>query len=201
MANPHSSPRILLVEGRDDKHVIQHLSHRSESMPSFDIKDTDGIDQLLDIFEVEIDHKEKIVGIVLDANEDLKARWRAVTGRLGRIDSPAQPQRAGTIIDGKPRVGIWLMPNNQSCGELEDFVAAMIPDDDPVWPLSEQYIDGIPKKCRAFKSKKTVRAKVHAWLATREEPRKMGAAIRAQDVNIDGEDAISFVQWLRDLFE
>ena len=77
----------------------------------------------------------------------------------------------------EPRVGIWLMPNNKVPGELEEFVASMIPDGDPVWPLAKDYVDRIPTKHRKFSDRKILRAKVHSWLATRTEPRKMGAAI------------------------
>ena len=36
------------------------------------------------------------------------------------------------------------MPDNQSTGELEDFIQRLIPADDAVWPRAEGYIDGIP---------------------------------------------------------
>lgn len=70
----------------------------------------------------------------MDANDDLDARWSAVANRLRaeNIEVPSSPERTGTIIDSKPRVGIWLMPNNTSPGELENFVSEMIPNDDPV---------------------------------------------------------------------
>ena len=126
----------------------------------------------------------------------------AVATQLRKADivAPEEPDPAGTIIDGAPRVGIWLMPNNQASGELEDFVARMIPTNDTVWPLSEKYVDGIPKDARKFKPGKTLRAKVHSWLATREAPRKMGAAIGAGDLNVAAPEAVRFVEWLRRLF-
>lgn len=92
------------------------------------------------------------------------------------------------------------MPDNESSGELENLVAGMIPAGDAVWPLSLAYIDGIPPGDRKFAEGKTLRAKVHAWLATREEPRKMGAAIRARDLNAGVPAAVQLVDWLRRLF-
>ena len=91
------------------------------------------------------------------------------------------------------------MPDNGSTGELEDFVSRMLPGGDPVWPLSESYIDGIPEASRKFK-KKAHRAKVYAWVATRAQPGRMGAAIKAGDLEVDGELAVSFLDWLRRLF-
>ena len=92
------------------------------------------------------------------------------------------------------------MPNNMSSGELEDFVAAMIPKGDPVWPLSEAYVDDIPVADRKFKPGKTLRAKVHSWLATREEPRLMGSAVKAQDFDVTVPYVVTLVDWLRDLY-
>ena len=110
------------------------------------------------------------------------------------------PQQTGTLIDGTirtPRIGIWLMPDNEAPGELEDFVAEMIPDDDPIWPQSKRYIDCIPEGDRRFTEKKTQRARIHAWLATREDPRQMGAAIGAGDLRVEGRLSTDFAEWLR----
>jgi len=150
------------------------------------------------------------MGILLDADESPADRWRDVTERLNRLrqeehfslpELPDHPRSAGTIVEGTLRVGIWLMPDNKSTGELEDFVATMIPDTDPVWPLSEQYIDDIPCQQRKFKTQKAQKAKVHAWLATREYPRPMGRAIEAGDLNTSAASATVFVDWLRELFK
>ena len=76
----------------------------------------------------------------------------------------------------------------------------MIPENDPVWPRSQAYIDGIPASDRKFSDGKTLRAQVHSWLATREAPRKMGAAIGAQDLTVDTRAVTRLVEWLRRLF-
>ncbi len=110
------------------------------------------------------------------------------------------PTPCGTIVDGEPRVGVWLWPDNGSCGEIEDFVAGMIPCTDPVWPRSKCYINSIPVEQRPFSEGKIARAQVYAWLAAREKPRRMGTAIRAGDLDISGELATRFARWLENLF-
>ena len=199
-----NNDRVLLVEGPNDKHVVRHLRNRHQEIPEFCIRDKGGIEELLEDIGLEIlAPSRKAIGILVDANDDLDARWNAVANRLREenIEVPSSPELTGTIIDSNPRVGIWLMPNNTSPGELENFVSEMIPDDDPVWPLSEGYIDGIPEADRKFTEKKILRAKIHAWLATREDPRQMGAAIRARDLHVDGTLSRAFANWLRKLFE
>ena len=92
------------------------------------------------------------------------------------------------------------MPDNVSAGELEDFIQRLVPDDDAVWPRAQQYVDDIPVAARKFAPGKTLRAQIHAWLATRAEPRKMGAAIGVGDLNATDPLATQFVDWLQRLF-
>ena len=199
-----NNDRVLLVEGPDDEHVVRHLRNRHQAMPEFCIRNKEGIAKLLEDIGLEIlAPSRKAVGILVDANDDLDARWSAVADRLREenIEVPSNPELTGIIIDSTPRVGIWLMPDNTSPGELENFVSKMIPGDDPVWPRSEDYIDSIPKTDRKFTEKKILRAKIHAWLATRENPRQMGAAIGARDLHVDGTLSTAFANWLQRLFE
>lgn len=75
-----------------------------------------------------------------------------------------------------------------------------MPAGDPVWPRAQRYIDDIPVADRKFTTGKALRAMIHAWLATRAEPRKMGAAIGAGDLLATHPLAQQFVRWLRLLF-
>ena len=200
-----SESHALIVEGTDDFHAATHIWRRhanADLSPHISVKG--GIDNLLTAIEGEIKTPgRQALGIIVDADDDLSARWQAVAGRLGDegIQTPSSPDPDGTIIvaEGFPRVGIWLMPDNISAGELEDFISKMIPDDDPVWPLSADYIDGIPPAHRKFSASKETRAKVHAWLAARENPRPMGLAIRARDLEIGGALCQRFIAWLDNL--
>ena len=214
---------VLLVEGPDDKHVVLHLCNRcpsfsvekssedehvvrlypSQPTSAFSISDKGGIDQLLGAISLEIKTpSRKAIGILVDANNDLNTRWNDVTNRLRKanIQAPPSPQPTGTIIDGQPRVGIWLMPDNASTGELEDFVMQMIPEGDPVWPRAKRYIEEIPQADRRFPEVKTRRAELYAWLASRENPRQMGSAIGSHDLKVDGHLCKNFLDWLKALF-
>ena len=201
------SDRVLLVEGQDDKHVVLHLCRRNESMPAFFISDKDGIDPLLDSISPEIKVSgRKSLGILVDANDEPANRWKAVRSRLQKFDLylPEEPDLDGTILfavsPAVPRLGIWLWPDNQCPGELEDFVQTMIPSKDPVWPRSEEYIDRIPEPDRKFPPGKEMKAKIYAWLATTETSGRMGTAIGAQMLDVDGPLALKFADWLRRLF-
>ncbi len=207
-ASPESRSQLLLVEGPDDKHVVLHLCRRNDLNLTFDVSDRGGVDEVLVAIRAEIKASGRTtLGILVDANDDREARWRAVTDRLRNegVQVPTTIPAEGVIIEQMPqerlpRVGVWLMPDNASAGELEDFVAAMIPEGDPVWPRSKGYVADIPEGDRKFTEGKTRRAEVHAWLAVREAPRRMGAAIGTQDLAVDVPVCRTFVDWLRRLF-
>lgn len=169
--------------------------------------------ELLKLIPSEVNRPEiEVLGIITDANDDIYARCDSIKHRLsvaGINLATEFPKYEGTIencivaFDGENertiRIGIWIMPDNQSNGELEDFIAEMIPKNDSVWPRSQNYIDDIPQKDRDFKDKKITRAKVYAWLATRKDPVLMGTAISAKHLKTDVQMCLDFKEWLRKL--
>lgn len=172
-------------------------------MPDFSISDKNGFPNLKAAISPEIKVPGRTaLGILVDANDDCNARWQAIDHHLRQaaVNAPTHATPTGTVVEGRPRVGIWLMPNNRSAGELEDFIERLMPTNDPIWPKARRYIDGIPAADRKFATGKILRAEIHAWLATRAAPRKMGAAIGAGDLNATHPLATQFVDWLRRLF-
>ena len=205
MAGELPSKRVLLVEGVDDKHVVKHLREHPNhpGVPQFEISSKEGYSNLEAAISPEIKAPGRVaVGVLADANDHPDRRWQAISERLRRanLEPPPALEPDGTIIEGTPRVGIWLMPDNISAGELEDFIERLVPPGDPVWPLAQAYINGITTADRKFSDGKVQRARIHAWLAARKEPRKMGAAVGAGDLDVTVPLAATFTTWLRELF-
>ncbi len=209
--DPRPSDPLLLVEGPNDKHVIRHLSERCDPTLNFAIQDYEGIEGVIEHISGHIDEPGRpAVGIMVDADNIPLQNWNRVCGQIRSAQHPVspipvQPDPAGTVIpedpaSGSPRVGIWVMPDNASIGELEGFVADMIAADDRVWPLARRYVNQIPFVERRFADTKTLRAQIHAWLATREDPRQMGLAIRTRDLEINSPLCQRFLAWLNRLF-
>ena len=199
-----TEPRVLLVEGPNDKHVVWQISNRYPALPDFYIREQNGVNAVLDSIGPElIVPGRQALGILVDADDSLQSRWDEITYQLREegITPPPSPGVDGTIIsDGNPRVGVWLMPDNSANGELEEFVAEMIPAGDPVWPLAQDYINGIPSDARKFPDGKSLRAQIYAWLSARADPRQMGSAIGTHDLLVNGELCQKFVTWLTRLF-
>ena len=195
--------KLLLVEGVDDKHVVEHLRRKLVPDLAFCCRSAGGCDPLLKAIPLEMRPDERnALGILMDANADVSARWQAIGDRFrgGNVTLPDQPEDGGTVIDGDLRVGVWLMPDNSTPGELENFVAELVPKDDPVWPLAERFIDNIPGADRQFSRSKELCAKLHAWLATKGEPLMMGAAIGTGSLDATAPAARRLADWLEALF-
>ena len=195
-----TSDRVLLVEGPDDEHVVAHMYDRSGLERNFSIVQKGGFSDLSKSIPVELAVPGRLVlGAVVDANDDPAARWQAVRDRCERrsIVLPGHPDPEGVVMEGRPRVGVWLMPDNQSPGQLEDLVAAMIPAEDVVWRLAQEFVDRIPERERP---RPTIKAQVHAWLAARAAARPMGSAIGTGHLDASSPAAIRFINWLQHLF-
>ena len=221
---PSTGGGILMVEGQDDKHMVWQLCRRNSTKfsvtrngndlfvavnsqtKSFGILEQGNQDRVINAIRQQVmASNPQPVGILIDIDGDLKECWNKVTKGFDRtgVNLPPFPMATGTIIPEQgflPRIGIWLMPDNRSPGEMEDFVKGMIPHNDPVWPASESYIDSIQPSYRKFIPEKTDKAKVYAWLAARKDPGRAGAAIGANDLQVNGQLCQLFLSWLARLF-
>lgn len=205
-----SARSILLVEGKNDQHVIWALCERHRIQETFAVEEIGGIDRLLEDIPVRLkaDHYElPALGIVVDADQDLQSRWDAVLHQIaqaGYQNLPARPEANGLIVSqgNKPKVGVWLMPDNQLPGMLENFVAHLIPEDDLLTPKLETCLEEIEQSgLNRYKPVHRPKAFIHAWLACQDEPgRPMGQAITAHVLNHDKPIAAAFVNWLNRLF-
>ena len=201
----------IIFEGPDDKHVVMNLlfNHNHHGQPlceHFEDKIKDGIDNLLDTLKEELGATDLgCLGIVLDADTNLASQWARVTHVLdeyGCSDVPPVPNPEGTIVetnDGKT-IGIWVMPDNQNSGALEDFVGALIGEEDSLWPRAKESVNGIPEGERRFKETYLSKAQVHTWLAWQEEPgTRMGETFRKKYLDPEHPQAKAFVNWIKQL--
>jgi len=206
---------LLLVEGSEDAHVLHHLRKRhqipEETFTIRPSKDDGGIDALLGTLPTQLKANDlERLGIVVDADTDLDARWAAVRNILlqaGGVDIPAAPDPGGTIVtierpDRTLRVGVWIMPDNVIRGMLEDFVTCLVPANDTLWPRAVNCVVQIPESERRFSPAHQAKAHIHTWLAWQEEPgRPMGQAITKRYLDAEAESAQRFIAWIRRLFD
>lgn len=145
--------KILLVEGNDDKHVLKHIcGERGVGM--LEVKPQGNVQRLLENLPVRLKESNvEALGVVIDADTDLTARWQSLRDRLttaGYPTVPVQPAPTGTILPPPsdsllPRVGVWIMPDNQTKGILEDFLYFLVPTGSLLFSHVESRVAGIPE--------------------------------------------------------
>lgn len=202
----------LLVEGNDDQHVIWALCEKHNVPETFDVIDCESVENVLKSLEVRLrlaDNNSRI-GVVMDADTSLKSRWDSFVSILkhtGKYDCDALnlPQD-GLVLEPTdktyPKVGIWLMPDNNQNGMLEDFMMALAKPDDALMKKSEEVLTDLETKgIQKYKPVHRSKAKIHTYLAWQDVPgRPMGQAIIANILNSDSDMAVKFADWLKELF-
>ena len=205
-----ASKRVLMVEGPDDEHVVKHICGEHQLGKIETIHPYGGKASLLESLGTRLKESDVVaLGILLDADTDLFACWQSVADRLkqaGYTGIPALPSPDGTIIAAPPhsllpRVGIWLMPDNQANGILENFLRFLVPEGDSLFAHVEYAIESIPPKQCRFSELKKPKAMIHTWLAWQEEPGKpYGQAISARYLDPHLPAADIFATWLQRTF-
>jgi hypothetical protein len=204
---------ILLVEGPDDEHVIKHLCG-NRSGPILEVKQHGGIDRLLETLHLrlrEANGDGDTVGVVVDADTDLSARWQSLRSRLihaGYQGIPQIPNPGGAIVEPPadphsllPQVGVWIMPDNRTTGILEDFLRLLVPENSRLFAHVEASVRSIPAGERRFSAVAEPKALIHTWLAWQQEPGKpLGTAITAGFLDADAPEVTELVTWLNRLF-
>lgn len=211
--------RLLLVEGYNDQYVLRGLlrqnaipcaiPRRDKEADAFDtdvivIDQAGSVERLFERLEVTLDDGDLMqLGVVVDADTNVAARWEALCGiftRFGGVDLPKTPTPAGTLIVLQQPyrvlpVGVWIMPDNQVPGILENFVSFLIPDAElPLWQKAQECVDSILPEQRHFSEVDVPKAQVHTWLAWQKEPgQPLGIAMTARYLDANAPNALRLV--------
>lgn len=210
------TPHLLVVEGKNDCHVITHLAAQNGLESSFGIWQGDNDAGAVDGFAgflAASGSRPTILGIVVDcdSSEDghrvaSERRWTQIAKTLASYpyQFPPSPLQTGTILDqmgGHPRIGVWLMPDNKREGAIEDFLLQLVP------PAAVAFARECAKAAKAqdfgdYKLVHESKAAAHTYLAWQDEPgRPLGSGVRQRSFDANSPAAHPFIQWLRDLFQ
>lgn len=207
---------LLLVEGNDDFHVIHSLC-KQFSIPvrnlenpksgSFSVKDCKGINELLEQIPVLYKSSSQLstIGIIVDADVDLLSRWESIRNLLiglGFVSPDELPINGLIVINGNLKVGVWIMPNNNLNGMLEDFISFLIPSDDKLLPFINDSLEAIEKQTlNKYSAIHRSKAVIHSWLAVQEDPgTPLGQGITKRYLTTDEETCRCLINWIDNLF-
>jgi len=207
---------LLLLEGNDDFHVIHSLCKQS-GVPirnlenptggNFSCIDCKGIDGLLEQIEVRFKSSPLIttIGVIVDADINLKNRWESLKVIISNLafTPPENIPPTGLILNHQNlRMGVWIMPNNNLNGMLEDFISFLVPKDDKLLPIVYSTLLNIEQEnLNKYSLIHKAKAVIHSWLSWQGDPgTPMGLAITKRYLTTDNESCKLLINWLNELF-
>ena len=200
MEDTASSKRLFLLEGRTDWIIVEAVLERLRIL-NVNLVNCNGIENLLNDLPALIKESDmRSIGIIVDASNSLEQRWQSIRDKLIRsdleIELPKTPCHCGTVQEfGDQVIGIWVMPDNQKPGVLEDFFAELIPKDD-VWELACDFVERAMGKGIPVNESKS---KVYTWLSIVAPGMQMGTAFKANKIEFDTTNYKNFENWIKAL--
>ncbi|MDR1383899.1 MAG: hypothetical protein LBJ67_08665 [Planctomycetaceae bacterium] len=196
----------LLVEGNDDKHVVFSLCQKYNIPKNFEIQDCHGVEALEEQIGEQLKVSDMItLGIMIDADIELQSRWISLRKKLLSLNFnvPDDLPETGLITKGERQtIGVWIMPNNNTNGMLEDFISFLIPQNDKLLAIADSTLNEIEEqKLNKYSDAHKSKARIHTWLAWQETPgMPLGLSITKKYLSTEGETCQRFIKWLKDLF-
>lgn len=197
----------LLVEGNDDQHVIWALCEKFTVNENFDVIDCEGITKLYEQLPIRFKQAQvNTIGLIIDADSEIKDRWKSISTLLSLqgFTIPENIPLEGLILKDNSgfKIGVWIMPNNNENGMLEDFISFLVPKEDKILPIVNDTLkaienQGLNQYSLIHKSKATI----HSWLSLQSDPgTPMGLGITKRYLTTDEETCLKLVNWLKELY-
>jgi hypothetical protein len=168
--NKIEKENVLVAEGKDEKDFFAALLGAMD-ISNIQIIDVGGIYGFRTNFPLYIQADGalamiKNIGFVRDAEQhEARPAFDSIRSVLRKYDLPCPTEPRKLVNDNNKKVNIFIMPNNNDCGMLEDLCIAAVKDTD-VFTCVECFI-----KCYETKITKDKfnlpKAKILAYLSTR----------------------------------
>ncbi len=209
MKEENKLKKQLLVEGKDDLHVVYAFCEQYKLPQNFEVIDCKGIPKLKDLVPRIFKQTQDLdtIGVIVDADTNLQSIWDFLKDSFTKqgFVFPKNIPLNGLILSNSDdkKIGIWIMPNNDLTGTLEDFVKLLIPNNDNLKQVVEDtLIDIENKKLNKYAQKDRQKAFINTWLAWQEKSGiQMGQAITSKILSTNNQNAQNFSNWLINLFK
>jgi len=139
----------------------------------------------------------------LGYDETLKRVRTIVSAHGYAIPAKVAPAPKGHIFthpDGLPNVGLWIMPDNEHPGFLEDFILASIAGTETkLVAHAKEIVEALPAP--KFKDLHVNKAHVATWLAWQTAPGQgLHSVIGNKLINTNKGIAGDFIRWLKAVY-
>jgi len=213
----------ILVEGKNDAYAIQTLLSEYDINNIVLSKDRlkegailasncEGLPKLLSEIPVKLkDANIARLAIIVDADVNVLSRYHSLRDRISKAGiseinmSLALPPENGLQVlvpmpDRDVIVGLWMMPNNLSQGNIEDFFKLLVADNDTLWAHAEKVVNTLPEKRfdKDTSKKNTSKAIFYTWKAWQRDPgAPIGTLFKTKMLQPNAPVAQQFVSWLK----
>lgn len=200
------SDRLLLVEGRDEVNLFDELlKHCLGAAGKRDIQIIDAggrhsFRKNLTAIAAAARARPTLraVGAVRDADDNAPSAFQSVCDAL-RHAGYEPPSAHGTVSDGDPPVGVFILPDGAGTGAVETLCRRSVTGDEASRCV-EAFIDCL-KERRALRSRNEHKTFAHAYLAAGEDPvARVGEGARQGAWDFDSEAFAELSAFLRKLF-
>jgi hypothetical protein len=173
-------PRLLIGEGDDEVHFFEALVARLhlDDIQVEKYGGTAGLSRFLRDLARRPGYERLVaLGVTRDADDDCSTTFDRVRGSLSSNGFPF-PAVPGHITQGLLRIGVFILPDNQRAGMLEDLCLDSVAGD-PAFACLDEFFQCVLNAAQRQPGH-TPKARVHAWLATQPEPdKRLGEAARS----------------------
>lgn len=213
---PNIKTQALFVEGQSDASVVNKLvklrlgidlAEKNQRIVRA-VAGEGGFDSTLEQFRAALEAKRpERLGLLVDrdGHEGRADRWPRIVAVLqsSGLVAPSSPPAGGVrAVTATQRVGVWLMPNNTTSGDLETFLEGLLPEPRPaLWEYAAMATTTSLSHGARFRSVQQAKAKLHAYLAWQDPPgNPYGTAVEAGVIGVQSTAADALVEWLNWLF-
>lgn len=152
----------------------------------------------------------KSIGVVVDADQNPLSTWQPIKQILeakGYTNLVIKPSAKDIVITQPPlpKIGVWIMPDNQNPGYLEHFFQTLIKADDNLLSPVNTAIQALyDQNLVRFPDLRKQKAFVYTWLAWQKTPgTSMGLTIKGKSDLFDFQqaNAQAFLSWSKQVFQ
>lgn len=164
--------RLVLVEGRDEVNLLGAMVNRWSiaGLQMLPVGGKYGFKSGLEatLANARVRSVELLaIGILRDADDNPGGAFASVSGTLRTFGLPA-PRSPGQFSEGPPSVGVFILPNGQSPGSVEQLCWQSV-SNTAAGLCSTSYLDCLQNSA-ALLSTNPAKTLVHSYLAAQEEP-------------------------------
>lgn len=196
---------ILLLEGSDDCNIIDKFCEDNAIETNFGFCHCGCDNRVLSKLNALLKSSEEfeVIGIILDADNNVDARYQKIKDRVKDFYKLPQSMPKNGLVHiqkTQPKLGIWIMPNNQDKGALEEFYLKLATGIDTHF-ISEIIKQAKDKSLTSFKPQHENKAIMHTYFAWQDKPNTpLYSAINQIALNNNKGIAKAFKGWLIKLF-